>query len=823
MKLIIIIFLLLSTIISFGQQGCIDSSSHLTYQSLLKDSFNVEKITITKSGDKVFTGKFYNYNNSILISYIGRIKANGNLLWLKKVNSSNTNGGSFELESIEEANNGNLFISFVANSLVDDRPFFFIVLSPNGSIINQKKIGFVNIIPAAELPPLGDKYARAPLISKLSNDSMLLGYYYLPNDSKEPLILITTDNTGNLGSSHIFKTPQISTYLGYFNNATCNNNIIKLYGSGGYYANCDWPSSIQTTYYNFEINWLTKQVINKKAYCNPNLINNINYTSAQGGGGSFFTRHRIFPQANGNVIYTRSAMGGELSGTDTINRIFAISEFDSSFNHIKSEYITTGNNFKRNCYYGIFIDSFNNRHIQVHDQPNNYIYYAIGDKNNNYLLQKRIPFNATQSSPSLIFQNFKETEYLTSFNMVSINNNKSKFDNFRILARDTAQLCFGENSSFLGASLASPTPINWQGNFEVTTATVDAVTPNIVLIDYGLTRNIICNIVNKCDTILINVPDTVCNATQPIKVTAHKNALCNGKVNFIFDTTQVESYNQINDTTILLKYNKNYTAKIYAQPSTCNKLIDSASITIIIPEPNINLGNDTLYCPKSIYKLNAYNPKFKNYKWQNGSTDSAITAITAGTYFVTAYDYCNRIYTDTINIMNTSFSLEILKDTSICLSESVLLKATPNFLNYTWQPITNLTLINSSMVEVSPLTTTNYNVKAEKFTGCFLSDTVEVKVENCPQYIYFPSSFTPNGDRTNDIFKPVIGGVLSKFDLKVYNRWGELVFYTNNKLNGWNGNYKNSNQPIGTYIWTCDYQFLNKPKMLKKGTITLLK
>lgn len=83
---------------------------------------------------------------------------------------------------MEESENGNIFLSFVVNSLVDDRPFLFIVLNPNGTIVNQKKLGFINIVPPTELPPLGNKYARAPLITKLGNDSMLLGYYYLPND-----------------------------------------------------------------------------------------------------------------------------------------------------------------------------------------------------------------------------------------------------------------------------------------------------------------------------------------------------------------------------------------------------------------------------------------------------------------------------------------------------------------------------------------------------------------------------------------------------------------------------------------------------------------
>ena len=84
MKLFIIIFFLLSTIISFGQQGCIDSSSLITYQSLLKDSFRVEKIILTKNGEKVFIGTFYNYNNTVYMTFIGKINRTNNFFGLKK-------------------------------------------------------------------------------------------------------------------------------------------------------------------------------------------------------------------------------------------------------------------------------------------------------------------------------------------------------------------------------------------------------------------------------------------------------------------------------------------------------------------------------------------------------------------------------------------------------------------------------------------------------------------------------------------------------------------------------------------------------------------
>ena len=52
--------------------------------------------------------------------------------------------------------------------------------------------------------------------------------------------------------------------------------------------------------------------------------------------------------------------------------------------------------------------------------------------------------------------------------------------------------------------------------------------------------------------------------------------------------------------------------------------------------------------------------------------------------------------------------------------------------------------------------------------------------------VFVPTAFTPNNDGLNDIFIPLTSGVYS-FEMKIFNRWGELVFLSNNKNIGWNG------------------------------------
>jgi hypothetical protein len=382
MKSIFILLGLFYVTAVYSQKGCVDSSSHISYQSLLNDSFVVQKQLFTKNRDKIFVGSFYKDKNTVNrkdSTFIGKVLANGRLAWFKKVYVRITNQTSHEIEGIHEADNGNIFISFITSFIsdVNDRkPYYYYVLSPNGTLINQQRMFALNILAATQPIRPDSIYVRAPLVARISKDSMLLGYYFELDNAllgvREALFTIVTDNDGNIGSAFAIVLPPTSTSFGYFNNAILKNGILTLLGYGNFYFTCSWPTSAQNTYYAININWATKQVVNRNAYCNPVRIVDADYVVLDDGGLSLGTPPPlVYPQANGNIIYARAAMGLEINSTDTINRLFAISEFDSNFNHIKSEYITTGNQFKTNAHYSIFIDSFNNRHIHIHDKPTN--------------------------------------------------------------------------------------------------------------------------------------------------------------------------------------------------------------------------------------------------------------------------------------------------------------------------------------------------------------------------------------------------------------------------------------------------------------------
>jgi len=91
---------------------------------------------------------------------------------------------------------------------------------------------------------------------------------------------------------------------------------------------------------------------------------------------------------------------------------------------------------------------------------------------------------------------------------------------------------------------------------------------------------------------------------------------------------------------------------------------------------------------------------------------------------------------------------------------------------------------------------------------------------------YVPNSFSPNGDGINDVFMPITMGIeLDGYMLSVYNRWGQLVFSTDNPRRGWDGvDFKNgSKEPIGGYSWNIQFKDYDANLVSRTGTLVLLR
>ncbi|MCX7861935.1 MAG: gliding motility-associated C-terminal domain-containing protein [Bacteroidales bacterium] len=99
--------------------------------------------------------------------------------------------------------------------------------------------------------------------------------------------------------------------------------------------------------------------------------------------------------------------------------------------------------------------------------------------------------------------------------------------------------------------------------------------------------------------------------------------------------------------------------------------------------------------------------------------------------------------------------------------------------------------------------------------------------------IEFPSAFTPNpngpnggyynpNDYNNDVFHPVFVGV-EKYKLSIFNRWGELIFESEDPNIGWDGYYRGELCKQDVYVWKVSGKFVNGENFFKAGDVTLLR
>lgn len=107
--------------------------------------------------------------------------------------------------------------------------------------------------------------------------------------------------------------------------------------------------------------------------------------------------------------------------------------------------------------------------------------------------------------------------------------------------------------------------------------------------------------------------------------------------------------------------------------------------------------------------------------------------------------------------------------------------------------------------------------------GCVDSTFYTVNVIPCQEtYMYVPNSFTPNDDGINDYFYPK-GVNYNSLKMYIYNRWGEMLYETDNISNGWNGTYKGDLCKEDMYIYVIRWLTIENKQKQIIGHVILLK
>lgn len=196
--------------------------------------------------------------------------------------------------------------------------------------------------------------------------------------------------------------------------------------------------------------------------------------------------------------------------------------------------------------------------------------------------------------------------------------------------------------------------------------------------------------------------------------------------------------------------------------------------------------------PKDTFKYKVCIGDSVNIRGRFFSTDTIVTDT------IPIQDICDSIVVSVVKMKGLPLKLD---DTvSYCGADFALINA-GNYESYLWNNGETGQTIRSNEEK-------QFYVTVKDSTNCSYTDTVIV-VERCKPLYFIPNSFTPNGDGRND-FLTISTHNVCGMDFKIIDRWGEVVYETQDPQFAWDGNYKTKALPIGMYQWTGSFIGRNK-------------
>ena len=240
-----------------------------------------------------------------------------------------------------------------------------------------------------------------------------------------------------------------------------------------------------------------------------------------------------------------------------------------------------------------------------------------------------------------------------------------------------------------------------------------------------------------------------------------------------------------------------------------------------------NAGIDTGYCfgQTGGVKIGAANNNnsFWNFNWSptigldnpNATNPIATPSVTT-IYTLTVSDGAcpNNISQVTVTPFPPPFT-DAGRDTTIYEGQTITLHGIGG-TKFWWQPDYHIKYITSPNADVWPITTTIYTLITQDQHGCYASDTLRVTVKTSNQLIFY-SAFTPNADGDNDVFYIANLEKYPDNNLKIYNRYGKVIYSASNYDNSWDGTYLGNTVPTGTYFYILN----DGNGTLYKGSVTI--
>jgi gliding motility-associated-like protein len=252
---------------------------------------------------------------------------------------------------------------------------------------------------------------------------------------------------------------------------------------------------------------------------------------------------------------------------------------------------------------------------------------------------------------------------------------------------------------------------------------------------------------------------------------------------------------------------------------------------LVHPMPYVNAGPDTALCDARDHELGQYINGFDGatYLWapsydlSSTNVPYPMVNITQDRiYTVTVTTLYGCVDTDQITVIHMeSPTADAGGDKGILYQQNeAVLDGDGNGTPW-WGPNTALSCEGCFDPIATPEETTTYTFTSFGANGCVTTDEMIVSVY-VPELIFVPNAFSPNGDGSNDIFRPR-GYTLENMEFWVYDRWGEEVFHSNDKNFGWDGTVNGQAAVSGNYMYMLKGVYITGKVVTQQGDVALIR
>ncbi len=257
---------------------------------------------------------------------------------------------------------------------------------------------------------------------------------------------------------------------------------------------------------------------------------------------------------------------------------------------------------------------------------------------------------------------------------------------------------------------------------------------------------------------------------------------------------------------------------------------DTISDTIIVyPLPVVNIRDDSLICAGDTILLFAgggetYNWYPNSYLSNPNISNPFAFPQNSIIYNVAVTDSNTCVNYDSVLVVVQDIPYIYLNDTTIIVGEEIIINhSAEDGVSYNWSPPDGLSCTDCPNPTINTLDPITYTVVMIDSLGCYIVEQdIDIEIRN-EFTVDVPTAFTPNGDFVNDIVYVRGWGIKELIEFSIYNRWGQLMFKSNDMNYGWDGKFKGKPQNMDTYVFYVKVKFYNDQIVDKKGTFNLFR